>query len=212
VGREEIAAAVDDAVTEMRRATDTVAAAPADPGPGEDGRVGDEVAHAAEDMVSAVSIIVHGWADPSPRGGFADRYQGAARQPGRGQPTRFGQAATELRAAARRLARIRTLAGSRGATHNLDELILALAALVAQIADYRERQRQAAQAVAARSAGVSVTASRPPGRPVAVTRPPTRGGNAPARTRPRPDPRTQGVVGSPLPGPPGMTPGRGPRR
>lgn len=113
----------------------------------------DSVAHAAGDMVSAVTTLVSrgtagdGWTGLPREAG--DTFDRASRAPQIGQPRRWAPVAIELRQAAWRLAAVRSLVhGGRGGEGT--RLIVALAALIAEIAALREEQQRWAQAGAAR--------------------------------------------------------------
>ncbi|WP_339122921.1 hypothetical protein, partial [Pseudonocardia sp. D17] len=91
--------------------------------------------------------------------------------------------AAELRTAAWRLIALRAVAGPRS-DEGVAQLAVALAALIAEVAAYRESQQCLAQAAAARhSADLLASASRPPGRKGET---PARG-QQPAGRRARPD-------------------------
>ena len=79
-------------------------------------------------------------------------YDRAARQSGVGQPRRWGPVAAGLRSAAWRLAAIRALGDPRHRDAGVAELLVAIVALIAQVAAYHEQRRCVAQAHAARSA------------------------------------------------------------
>lgn len=142
VSPRERAAAIDDAVSAMEHATAVLAA-------GETGASADGVAHAAGDMLAAVGAVT-GRQDQGERvrraaGNDLDR---ATRVPGEVLPSRWSPVAKALRQSAWRLAATRTV-GRHGSGDGA-RLVLALAALVAEIAALRETQARLAQAQAAR--------------------------------------------------------------
>ncbi|OLL70270.1 hypothetical protein Ae168Ps1_6139c [Pseudonocardia sp. Ae168_Ps1] len=147
----ERAAAIDDAVSTMEHATATLAA-------GETGASADGIAHAAGDMLAAVGVVT-GRQDQGERvrrdaGNDLDR---ATRVPGKVLPSRWSPAAKALRQSAWRLAATRTV-GRHGAGDGA-RLVLALAALVAEIAALRETQARRAQAQAARRSCIALRSS-----------------------------------------------------
>lgn len=155
---------------------------------GADGQNGDEepdaIAHATGDMVEAVGAVT---TDPSSapdhdrRCAVGDDYDRAARIPVTVVPRRWAPVAAELRRAAWRLAAIRRVGGAESAAGQ--QLIAALAALVAEVAALREQQHRTVQACAARRSWRGLTApaapSRPPSAPSGRSRRP--GASGPGR-------------------------------
>lgn len=151
VSPRERAAAIDDAVSTMEHATATLAA-------GETGASADGVAHAAGDMLAAVGAVT-GRQDQGERvrrdaGNDLDR---ATRVPGQVLPSRWSPVAKALRQSAWRLAATRTV--SRHGAGDGARLVLALAALVAEIAALRETQARLAQAQAAQRSCTALRSS-----------------------------------------------------
>jgi hypothetical protein len=193
VGQAEVDTAVAEAVTAIEQATNTLAATTRTAtssvegtetltsGPASTtadltaassdsdvpaGELAAGIVHAVEDMLIAVSETTAPLtASPAPRGGPADIYQRAARQPRVGQPTEWGPVATELRTAACRLLAVGKLAGRPGSAAAGAALVLALASLIAEVAAYHDTRRQLAQASAAHTAHRLVRERRPPGHP-----------------------------------------------
>jgi hypothetical protein len=181
-----------DAVAEAMSAIDHATAAYASGD--DDGEVA-AIAHATEDLLVALTMLTGDIRDPAPRGGPADVYQRAARREGIGQPTSWGPIASQLRTAAWRLAAVGTL-GRRGRAGSGAELMVAAAALIAEIATWHEQSRRLAQARAARVTHEVIT-RRPAGRLDASrgpasrseqdrtrSREPRRGGEEPRHTTP----------------------------
>lgn len=186
VGREERRVALHDAA----EATQAAAAAVRTADPDTAAAIG----HAAGDLLTAVGALTQ-QGRPLERWEPAELFDRATRQPGVGQPAPTGSAARDegrwppvaahLRTAAWRLAGIRTLTG-RDAT-GYAELLVALAALLAELAALHEQRRQTAHAMASRDAGTSLRAGAP-ARPRAPlpharrgARPPAAAPAAPAR-------------------------------
>lgn len=177
-------AAATEAVDQARQAC--VAAGRADPG----------IAHATGDMLLALAKVAHNQGDPL---AAAVLFERAARHPGRGQPAQLGQLALDLRTASRRLARV----GLVDPTRKFDgpavaTLVLALAALIVEIAAWRAHHRQltaAAQAAASSHTLTNYAAKLPFPRPPAPVAAPARTTSAPSKAAsclgPRPVVRTQ---------------------
>ena len=193
VGRVERAEAVAEATSAVEHAAVEVATGAGD-GDG-DGEVAG-VIHAAGDMFTAVGATIERTPDALSRA--AELYDRAARSSGRGQPTRWGPIAAQLRTAAWRLSRVR---GLRARDNGVPQLVLACAALMAEIAAYYEQRRAMAQAQAAARSARIVREHRPvpvrgPGGPGTGARRDPRGPGrvvaAPPRpaTGPRPAPTT----------------------
>jgi hypothetical protein len=159
VGRAERSAAVTEAVSAMEHASAALAAGERAEAPG--------IVHAVEDMVNAVSIVGEKDRPVAWRSRAADRYQRAARSSGTGQPTTWGPVAADLRSAAWRLAAIRALVPSRRDDGGAGALVVALSALIGEVAAYHEQRQCLAQAHAARAARDVL--SRPPDRPTPST-------------------------------------------
>jgi hypothetical protein len=199
VGAAERAEAIGEAISAVEHATAALAAGERD--------VAASVAHAAGDMLTAVCTVTGRAAElDRVRWEVAERFDRAVRTPGVGQPRRWAPVAAELRTAAWRLIALRAVAGS-SSDSGVAQLAVALAALVAEIAAYRESQQCLVQAAAARhSADLLAKASRPPGRPGDS---PTRG-QQPGGRRARPD-VARSRPGA-VPGRPGNVDDRGKRR
>jgi hypothetical protein len=190
VGRAERAAAVAEAVSAMEHATAALAAGEQVEGPG--------IAHAVEDMVTAVSIVGEKDRPVAWRDRAADRYQRAARSSGIGQPRTWGPIPRDLRSAAWRLAAIRALVPSRRDDGGAAALVVALSALIAEVAAYHEQRQCLAQARAARAANDVL--SRPPGRLAPSSTPGGPGRSTRGRPVARPDVPTPVVRRRPPPG------------
>lgn len=190
VGRAERAAATQDALSAMDHATAVLAA-------GEDcAGLLDAVAHATGDMVTVVGRVASGgWRIGVDGARFQDEvcrpYDRAAHTPQQVQPDRWPAAAAQLRTAAWRLSGTRVIlrAGDGAA------LVVALAALVAEVAALLEARGRIVQSRAARQgqcgldgalavlqAQEEATAARPA--PTAPSRPRTQGPVQPGRPRP----------------------------
>jgi hypothetical protein len=115
------------------------------------GSLGQGVASAALDMLLVTARVVEG-NETGPLTLAMVAYERAALTPHRVQPSRWAPIAVELRTASRRLARAGAVSrvGRNGAA--LTALILALTALVVEIAAWREQAGHSAQADAARAA------------------------------------------------------------
>jgi hypothetical protein len=109
------------------------------------------IAHTTLDMLVAAAWAVEG-ATSGPVTAAARVYERAAATPYRVQPTRWAPVAAELRTAARRLSRISGLSRRASAGIGVTALIVALAALLVEIAAWREQTGQLQQAAAARDA------------------------------------------------------------
>ncbi len=137
------AAAVEGAVSAMEQATAALSSGSLSD------LDGDGVAHAAGDMLAAVGVVT---AVQDPEGRVSrvagDVFDRATRVPGRVLPVRWPLVAVGLRSAAWELAAVRHLSESGEA--DAARLIVALAAVVAEVAALREAQRRPAQAAAAR--------------------------------------------------------------
>ena len=113
--------------------------------------VADGVAHATLDLMVATAKVV----DVHDRGPIATAalvYERAAATPYRVQPSRWAPLAAELRMAARQLSRVGARSRSDRTGEAVVALIVALAALVVEVAAWREQNRQRQQAAAARRA------------------------------------------------------------
>lgn len=118
---------------------------------------GDDVAHAAADMLLAVSNVFGG-STSSALAKAVDAYEWVAVAPYRVQPVRWAEVAVELRSAARDLLRVGRLSKRASTGASAMALILALAALLAEIAAWRQLTGQSHQAAAARHAANLVNA------------------------------------------------------
>ena len=112
-------------------------------------------------MLNAVSSVTESGRPPEP-GSAADVFQRAARTPQVGQPARWAPVAARLRSAAWRLILVRSLVARPGGDGGTGPLMVALAALLAEIAAYQEQRRCLAQASAARASRDALTTRRPP--------------------------------------------------
>ncbi|WP_226351791.1 relaxase/mobilization nuclease domain-containing protein [Pseudonocardia sp. ICBG601] len=198
VSEERRAAAVDGAVATMGQATAalsasasasalSVARASSEGLSGLSGLDGDGVAHAAGDMLAAVGVVT---AAQDPEGRVArvagDVFDRATRVPGRVLPVRWSPVAAGLRAAAWELASVRHLGESGEA--DTARLIVALAAVVAEVAVLREAQQRPVQAAAARR-GRDVLTAVPAVAAVSGARSPTLGTGRQVETvQARPEP------------------------
>ena len=146
VGRAERAAAVQQATAAARDATGAL---------GGDPLAGPAVAHATADLLAALCAVTRRSTNPVPRV-VSDEFDRAARTPvlrHLSQPGRWPPVAGELRRAAWRLAAARSVTRGRDDDPGMAELMVAVAALIAEIAAYHEQRRHLAQAAAARRAG-----------------------------------------------------------
>jgi hypothetical protein len=169
VGQAERAAAVQQATAAARNATDGLHGDPQN---------GPAVAHATADLLTALSAVTRRSRTPVPWA-VSDTFDRAARTPMLRQPRRWPPVAQELRRAAWRLAAARSVSRGREDDSGMAELMVAVAALVAEIAAYHEERRCLAQAAAARRTGrVLPRPSTGGGRRGAepARTPPTRGG------------------------------------
>jgi hypothetical protein len=140
VGRAERAAAVQQATSAARDAAGAVQDDPQN-GPG--------VAHATADLLAALCAVTRRSANLVPQA-VSDEYDRAARTPMLRQPRRWPPVARELRRAAWRLAATRSVTPGREDDSGMAELMVAVAALIAEIAAYHEERNCIAQAAAAR--------------------------------------------------------------
>lgn len=114
-------------------------------------RLAETVANAALDMLVVTARAVEGY-ETGPLTLAMVAYERAALTPHRVQPLTWAPIAVELRTASRRLARAGAVSRVRHSGAALTALILALTALVVEIAAWREQAGHPAQAVAARAA------------------------------------------------------------
>ncbi len=161
IGEAERVAAVTEAVAAIELATAELARRPGGPharwaggggGPADADEVAAAIAHSAGDMAVALGAVLarSGSGEAASR---AERlYDRATRQTRIGQPRRWAAVASQLRSSAWRLAAVRSVGYRRGNDAGVAELIVALAALIAEIAAYHEQRQCLAQAAAARSA------------------------------------------------------------
>jgi hypothetical protein len=158
VGRAERKAAVEDAAGVVTTAGSSLVARAYDGQghavPGDrplDVDHAESVANATLEMLVVTARVVEGY-ERGPLSAAVTAYERAAVTPHRVQPSRWAPIAVELRTASRRLARTGVLSrrGSSGVA--LSSLILALAALVAEVAAWREQAGHHQQAAAARLA------------------------------------------------------------
>jgi hypothetical protein len=158
VGRAERRAAVEDATRVVIEARSMLAAPTADRDddggtPVVGGRAAENslvegVANAALDMLVVTADAIEGY-EPGPLTAAAVAYERAALIPLRVQPSTWAPIAAELRTASRRMARAGVIPRTRHSGAALTALILALAALVAEIAAWREQAGHRSQSVAA---------------------------------------------------------------
>ncbi|ONF73944.1 hypothetical protein AVR91_0204235 [Amycolatopsis keratiniphila subsp. keratiniphila] len=104
------------------------------------------IAHATGDLLLVLAHVTDSASQP-PLETAAAEFERAARHPGRGQPVTWSRAAADLRTAAWRLARVRT--GPSTSAAAVLALLLAVAALVAELAAWRAQRNQLAAAAAA---------------------------------------------------------------
>lgn len=184
VGREEREAAIAEAISAVEHAGAAIAA-------GERAAV-PSIAHAAGDMLSAVCAVTERGRGVTPvPWAAADVFDRAARSPQIGQPRRWEPVASQLRTAAWRLIAVRAVTGRSGEA-GMGQLVLALAALAAEIAAFREQERCIAQSSAARRSAQLLRDSR------VATGPGGTAGTRPAREARGPGRRAtrQGPVGT----------------
>jgi len=143
----------------------------------------DGIAHATLDLMVATAKAVEGH-DGGPLTQAALRYEQAAATPYQVQPARWAPVAAELRTAARRLSRVGALSRRGSTATAVAALIVSLAALVTEIAAWRELTGQLRQAAAAREAAAMLPAPSDASSHTSEVRPP----------RPRPTTRNQLVV------------------
>lgn len=175
--------ALENATAVVERATEAVRA----------GRDVEGIAHATGEIINVLTRGEEG-RGRGPLGEVSDRYDRAARTPYRVQPRRLGQAATELRRASRRIARVGRLSGRGREKFAALALVLALAALIAEIAAWQQTRGRIHQAAAARSAAGALpraagasASRRPAARPTQPVPPPAPGGARRDRPRVRTD-------------------------
>jgi hypothetical protein len=129
-------------------------------------RDADGVAHAALDLMTALADIAAG---PYPElSAVADGYDRAARVPGAVVPREFGETSRALRIAAWRLSALGVLRGRGRDMVAVNQLVIALASLVAEVAAYQATCRRLAQANAADRSADRLRASAPPRSPETV--------------------------------------------
>jgi len=127
----------------------------------EGGEGAEGIAHATGEVLAALARGSEGL-EPGPLAEIAERYDRAARTPYRVLPDTMGPLARDLRRAARRLGAVGALSGRGNEKFATVTLILALAALVAEIAAWQQMLGRTHQAAAARSAaGALPTQARP---------------------------------------------------
>ena len=153
VGRAERAAAVQQATAAARDAAGVLRAEPL---------AGSAVAHATADLLAALCAVTRRSTNPVPRA-VSDEFDRAARTPILRQPRRWPPVARELRRAAWRLAAARSVTRGRDDDPGMAELMVAVAALIAEIAAYHEQRRHLAQAAAARRTGRVLPGPTPSG-------------------------------------------------
>lgn len=120
--------------------------------------LGDGVAHATLDLMGATAVAVEGY-DHGPITSAALVYERAALTPFRVQPARWAPVAAELRIVARLLYRASPVRRRGTSGVAVAGLIVALAALVAEIAAWREQSQQLCQAAVAHDAAGLLSAA-----------------------------------------------------
>ncbi len=200
IGREERRAALQEAAVAARDAAAVVRSG--GPGAAGAGTVA-AIGHAAGDLFTAVGALTH-TGRPLTRWEPAELFDRASREPGVGQPAPnpWPEVAARLRTAAWRLIGLRTLSGRDEGGHG--ELLIALGALLAELAAWHVARRQNVHAAAAAGAGEALQrAPAPtradgqaqrgagatpsvPGRVGVATATPVRRGDEPRRGRARP--------------------------
>ena len=216
IGRAERAAAVNGALVALERARSSVAA-------GTDGKASVAgIVHSASDMTVAARAVLARSCAALPARRAEEFYDRAAREARVGQPRKWGPVAAQLRSAAWRLAAIRNIGDPRHRDAGVTELIVAIAALIAEVAAYHEQRRCLAQASAARRAARALREHRAgAGRaPAQAGRTPELGGAPAGRPSPNRDdhgrrsgagtPSAQPVVPGHRTQPPTQAPTRGP--
>lgn len=133
-----------DALTEAAAAAEAARAALAVDAPG--------VAHATGDVLLVLAQAAEG-VRGGPLTAAAAEFERVAGDPGRGQPARWSQASADLRRAAWRVARAGAFRASGPAVL---ALLLAVAALVAELAAWRDQREQPVAAAAARRVQASL--------------------------------------------------------
>jgi hypothetical protein len=171
VGRAERRAAVEDATRVVIEARSMLAAPTADSDRDNDGgtlvlggraaenSLVEGVANAALDMLVVTAHVIEGY-ESGPLTAAAVAYERAALTPLRVQPSTWAPIATELRTASRRLAHTGVISRTRHSGAALTALILALGALVAEIAAWREQAGHRSQSAAAWSAASQLRQGR----------------------------------------------------
>ncbi|MEU4803071.1 hypothetical protein [Actinosynnema sp. NPDC023587] len=139
--------AADDALRQLATLNAAEAVSPGD---------GDDIAHAAVDMLLAVSRTI-GDPGPSVLKEAAAAYEPAAGAPRKHHPAQWSVVALELRAAARQVLKAGVMSKRVSTGSAALALVLVLVALLTEIAAWRERSRQHAQAVATRQAAGLMT-------------------------------------------------------
>jgi hypothetical protein len=154
--------------------------------------------HAAGDLVTAVAVVT---GQGQRRGGVGDAFDRAARQPGVGQPSRYGRLAAQLRSTAWRLIAVRSIGGRLSDDGGVAELLVALASLLAEIAAMHEQRQHHVQAAAARRARSALrSAGGGPGRASGLATPDgRRDGGGPGRRALAGTPGTRGRDGGGAP-------------
>jgi hypothetical protein len=226
ISREGVKTAVEEAEAAMRHATEALHAAHVAREQGRQwaGEPLEGIVHAAEDILIAATAATGEYRKgQTPPEGPEDRYARAALQPEVGQPRQWGQIAADLRSCARSLLAVGRRVNTAGPEGSTAALLIALMALVAEIAAYHQQRQHDHQHRAATLAYEELKQRRPAGREHS-SGPPGRLGDArhpenirtaaqapkqgrPAQSRPAPQPPVPALR------PPGFGPRRpGPRR
>lgn len=160
VGRGERGAALQDATEAGQAAAVALRTA--------DEETAAAIGHATGDLLTAVGALTRPGRPLEPWEP-AELFDRATRRPGVGQPApstatfeasdegRWPSVAAQLRTAAWRLVAVRTLTARDSAGHA--ELLVALTALLAELAAWHEQRRQSAHALASQNAGTSLRSS-----------------------------------------------------
>jgi hypothetical protein len=182
----------------LEEATATVTAATTALRAGREGAEG--LAHAGGEVLAALVRAREGRAE-GPLGAASDRFDRAARTPGQVVPPRLGPLAAALRRTSRRVGSVGSLTGRGHEKFALTALILALAALFAEIGAWQQQRGREHQGAAARD---SHRALRQVATGSAGSRTPTRPGTslAPSVRRQRRSPRRSSASRPRAPGSP----------
>jgi hypothetical protein len=125
---------------------------------GDGGQDVDGAVHATGELLTALARAHDGRATGALTA-IAQQYDRAARTPHRVLPSPLGLLAADLRRAARQLGTIGTLSGRGQERFATAALVLALSSLIAEIAAWQHERRRPHQAVAARSAAITLSST-----------------------------------------------------